>query len=257
MGLTDLNGHAIAVATKSARPVWTRFLDWISGKSPDVEVKQQLVGYDYDAAFPMLIRYLTPSGWKGFVLAALMGAVVSSLASMLNAASTIFTLDIYKEYIKKDASQKHQVWVGRICVIIFVLIGCAIAPQLSSPRFQGAFSYIQEFQGYVSPGILTIFLFGLFVPRTPRVCGVLGLLLSPIIYGILMLFWGDMAFLNRMAITVGVLMAVLAVMTIMRPLKEPITLPVQDKIEMKSSKGALVCGVVVCIATIGLYVIFW
>ena len=107
LAVTDLNDHAIAVATKSARPVWTRFLDWISGKSPDVEVKQQLVGYDYDAAFPMLIRYLTPSGLKGFVLAALMGAVVSSLVSMLNAASTIFTLDIYKEYIKKDASQNN------------------------------------------------------------------------------------------------------------------------------------------------------
>ena len=257
LGLTDLNDEAIALATGSNRPRWIRFFDWITGKSPDIEVKQKLVGYDYDSAMGLLIGYLTPVGVKGFVLAALMGAVVSSLASMLNAASTIFTLDIYKEYIKKDASQTHQVWVGRICVLVAVLIGCVIAPELANPRFGGAFAYIQEFQGYISPGILTIFLFGLFVPRTPRMCGTLGLLLSPVVYGILMLFWGDMAFLNRMAITVGVLVAVLALVTLVRPLRNPITLPTQDKIAMESSSTAAVCGVIVVVATLALYWIFW
>jgi len=241
LGLNDLNSHLVAMAAKDSK----------------IEKQQELVGYDYDSAFAMLIRYLTPVGLKGFVLAALMGAVVSSLASMLNAASTIFTLDIYNEYINKNASQNHQVWVGRVCVLIFVLIGCAIAPQLASPKFKGAFEYIQEFQGYVSPGILTIFMFGLFVPRTPRICGVVGLALSPIIYGVLMIFWGDMPFLNRMAITVGLLMVVLAVMTVISPLREPLKLPEQDKIEMKSSKGALAFGLLVCIATLALYAIFW
>ena len=222
-----------------------------------LSVQQRLVGYDYDGAFPLLITHLTPPGLRGFVLAALMGAVISSLASMLNAASTIFTMDLYREYIKKDASQRTLVWVGRACVPIFVVIGCLIAPQLQDPKFQGAFAYIQEFQGYVSPGVLTIFLFGLFIPRSPRMCGVLGLVLSPIVYGALHLFYGDMAFLNRMAITVGVLVTALAVVTIVFPLKERITLPEQSKIKLETSGIAKVFGVIVVIMTACLYVLFW
>jgi hypothetical protein len=258
-GLADLNGQAVAVATGENKPAWRRIAAWLAGASPDVEKKQELIGYDYDGAFPLLIRYLTSRrhGLCGFVLAALMGAVISSLASMLNAASTIFTMDIYREYLNKNASQKTLVWVGRCCVPVFVLIGCLIAPQLANPKFRGAFYYIQEFQGYVSPGVLTIFLFGLFVPRTPRVCGVLGLVLSPIVYGLLHLFWGDVAFLDRMAITVGVLAAVLGIVTLARPLKDPLKLPTQTKIALESSSGAKVFGVVVVLATVALYVLFW
>jgi len=252
--LTDLNAEVIALATGENRPAWQRIF---SGEESAVEKQQELIGYDYDGAFPLLIRYLTPRGLRGFVLAALMGAVISSLASMLNAASTIFTMDIYREYIKKDASQTNLVWVGRMCVPVCAVIGCLIAPALADPKFRGAFAYIQEFQGYVSPGVLTIFLFGLFVPRSPRMCGVLGLVLSPIIYGLLHLFWGDLAFLNRMAITVGAIAIVLAVATLVSPLKEPVSLPTQSKIELKSSGGAKLFGLVVVVATAVLYVIFW
>lgn len=231
----------------------------LSGKSshPDITVKQQLVGYDYDGAFPLLIRYLTPSGLRGFVLAALMGAVISSLASMVNAASTIFTMDVYREWFNKKASQKLLVAVGRCCVPVLVIVGCLIAPLLASPRFQGAFAFIQEFQGFVSPGILTIFMFGMFVKKTPRYCGVLGLVLSPIIYGILFFGWGEMAFLNRMALTVGAISAVLSIATILNPLQKAIVLPEQTKIEMSGSKGSAYIGIVVCIMTIGLYIVFW
>ncbi len=224
---------------------------------PEVAVRQKLVGYDYDGAFPLLIRYLTPNGIRGFVLAALMGAVISSLASMLNAASTIFTMDIYREWFSKKADQKTLVWVGRSCIPIGVVIGCLIAPVLASPKFKGAFAFIQEFQGFVSPGVLTIFLFGMFVKQTPRHCGVLGLILSPIIYGILFFGWSDMAFLNRMAITVGVISAILLVVTMVNPLKEVIKLPEQSKIEMHWSKGSVYFGVFVTILTVLLYIIFW
>jgi len=235
----------------------TGLLDGVEDSHPDVEVRQELVGYDYDGAFPLLIRYLTPNGVRGFVLAALMGAVISSLASMLNAASTIFTMDIYREWFNKNAAQNVLVWVGRCCVPVGVIIGCIIAPVLASPRFKGAFAFIQEFQGFVSPGVLTIFLFGLFVKRTPRFCGVLGLILSPIIYGILFFGWSEMAFLNRMAITVGAIAAILAVITIVNPLKEAIKLPEQTKIELNWSKGSMYFGVFVILMTLVLYIIFW
>jgi len=232
-------------------------LEGVDESRPDIEVRQELIGYDYDGAFPLLIRYLTPHGLRGFVLAALMGAVISSLASMLNAASTIFTMDIYREWFNKNAAQKVLVWVGRSCVPIGVIVGCLIAPVLANPRFRGAFAFIQEFQGFVSPGVLTIFLFGLFVKRTPRCCGVLGLILSPIIYGILFFGWGEMAFLNRMAITVGAIAAILLLVTLLKPMKEKITLPEQTKIELNWSKGSVYFGVFVIIMTLVLYIIFW
>jgi len=232
-------------------------LEGVDETHPDIEVRQELIGYDYDGAFPLLIRYLTPTGLRGFVLAALMGAVISSLASMLNAASTIFTMDIYREWFNKNAAQKALVWVGRCCVPIGVIVGCLIAPVLANPRFRGAFAFIQEFQGFVSPGVLTIFLFGLFVKRTPRCCGVLGLILSPIIYGILFFGWGEMAFLNRMAITVGAIAAILLLVTLLNPMKEKITMPEQTKIELNWSKGSVYFGVLVILLTVVLYIIFW
>lgn len=218
---------------------------------------QMLVGYDYDGAFPLLVRYLTPTGLRGFVVAALMGAVISSLASMLNAASTIFTMDIWREWVNRNASQKQLIWVGRTCVPIAVAIGCAIAPQLAKPEFKGAFNFIQEFQGFVSPGLLTIFLFGLWSPRTPRICGTLGLVLSPIIYGVLYLGFGNVAFLNRQAITVAAIAAVLAIATVAAPLREPVVLPQQSTIAVESSPRARTLGIAVCIVTVALYVFFW
>jgi SSS family solute:Na+ symporter len=231
-------------------------LEGVDKSHPHVKVQQELVGYDYDGAFPLLIRYLTPTGLRGFVLAALMGAVISSLASMLNAASTIFTMDIYREWFNKTAAQNVLVWVGRCCVPIGVIIGCLIAPVLANPKFKGAFAYIQEFQGFVSPGVLTIFLFGLFLKWTPRYCGVLGLVLSPIIYGILFFGWSDMAFLNRMGITVGAIAAVLLIVTLIKPMKERIALPEQTKIELNWSRGSMYFGLFVTLLTVVLYIIF-
>jgi len=232
-------------------------LDGIDDSHPDVKVQQELIGYDYDGAFPLLIRYLTPNGVRGFVLAALMGAVISSLASMLNAASTIFTMDIYREWFNKNAAQKVLVWIGRSCIPVGVVIGCLISPMLADPKYRGAFAYIQEFQGFVSPGVLTIFMFGLFIKQTPRYCGVLGLILSPIIYGILFFGFGDIAFLNRMAITVGSIAAILLFLTLINPMKERITLPEQTKIDLNWSKGSIYFGVFVVILTVILYIVFW
>ena len=87
-----------------------------------------------DQAYPMLIRELIGEVWRGFVLAALAGAVISSLASMLNSASTIFTMDLYKRLFKQDASQQSLVVLGRTMTIVFMLIACALAPALAEYR---------------------------------------------------------------------------------------------------------------------------
>jgi SSS family solute:Na+ symporter len=229
-----------------------------AAEQQQIEQASKLVGYDFDAAFPTLLRkLLSPgTGLQGFVLAAIFGAVVSSLASMLNSASTIFTMDIYYK-LHRTATQYQLVTVGRICTILFVLVALMIAPELGNPMFGNIFNFIQEFQGFISPGVLAIFLFGLLVHRAPRSVGTVGLVLNPILYGSLKYAAPQIAFLDRMAICFGVVLAVLAAMTVINPLPEPVELPVNEKMNVESSRGAMLAGGVVVAMTIALYVIFW
>jgi SSS family solute:Na+ symporter len=112
-----------------------------------------------DEAYPSLMN-LMPVGLKGLVFAALVAAIVSSLASMCNSVSTIFTMDVYAHY-KKDASQTHYVTVGRIASLVSLIIAMLCARPLLG-QFDQAFQYIQEFTGFFTPGIVVIFLLGMF-----------------------------------------------------------------------------------------------
>jgi solute:Na+ symporter, SSS family len=113
-----------------------------------------------DNAFPWLIRSFVPAGLRGLVVAALAAAIVSSLASMMNSISTIFTMDIYKEYFNKQSSERNSVSVGRITALVAITIGIIMAIALQNSK--GIFNVIQEYTGLVSPGILAIFMMGLF-----------------------------------------------------------------------------------------------
>jgi SSS family solute:Na+ symporter len=226
-------------------------------REKNLPIADQVVGYDFDAAFPTLLKKLLPagSGLLGFVLAAIFGAVVSSLASMLNSASTIFTMDLYYK-VRRGASQYELVTVGRIGTIVFVLIALLIAPNLGSPKFGNIFNFIQEFQGFISPGVLAIFLFGLLVHRAPRSVGTVGLLLNPILYGGLKWFAPQFAFLDRMAICFGVVLVVLGIMTRLWPLEKPIDLPVNPSMDLTSSTSAKFFGGLVVVLTLMLYGLF-
>ena len=117
-----------------------------------------------DQAYPWLMHNFIPTGVKGIAFAALVAAVVSSLASMVNSITTIFTMDIYKEYIaKRQVSEKKLVTVGRIFGAISLIIAVVIAPMLGN--LEQAFQFIQEFTGFVSPGALAIFIMGFFWKR--------------------------------------------------------------------------------------------
>lgn len=210
-----------------------------------------------DAAFPLLIRNLIPAGLRGFIFAAICGAVISSLASMLNSASTIFTMDLYKRHFKKDASQKSIITMGRIATNVFVIIGCLIAPSLGDPRFRGIFHYIQDFQGYISPGILGAFVFGLFVKRAPASAGITALILNIPVYGVLHLDMFDhVAFLNKMAITFGTIIAAMTVITALKPLKNPVELPSGGQKGNQFSPIVVGLGSGIIAVTIALYIIF-
>ena len=221
-----------------------------------IPVGSRLIGYDYDAAFGTLLRNLMKPGLTWFVLAAIFGAVVSSLASMLNSASTIFTMDIVHK-LRKDASQESLVRTGRFSMLVFTVIACLIAPSLGRPEFGGIFTFIQEFQGFISPGILAVFLFGFLVHRAPRYIGWVGILLNAGLYGTLKFAAPGLAFLDRMAVCFGIVLVVLTILRLVNPLKEPVVMPVSNQIALESSGLAKACGVGVVILTLVLYVIFW
>lgn len=128
-----------------------------------------------DKAYPWLLQFL-PTGLKGVAFAALTAAIVSSLASMLNSTSTIFTMDIYKQYVNKNAGDKVTVNIGRISAAVALIIACIIAPMLSG--LDQAFQYIQEYTGMVSPGILAVFILGLFWKKTTNKAAIIGALTS-------------------------------------------------------------------------------
>ena len=224
--------------------------------------------YDYDRAFPVLVRNLIKPypmiSW--FVLAALCGAVISSLASMLNSASTIATMDLYAKFAGQRNS--HQlVKVGRVFVLIFVALAGIVAPQLDN--FTSIFKYIQEFQGFISPGILAVFIFGFFSPKTPQFFGWLGIVVNAVCYGLLKLigpwivtngWWYsdvEMAFLDRMAICFFIVVLTGVGVTALKPLQKPVNMPVNEGMSLESSKGARWVGGLVCVMTLGLYVVFW
>ncbi len=250
--ITKLEGEA----TKAAR-----------NNDEQYVVSTGLTAYHYDSAFATLLRKLLPgTGWAWFVLAALFGAVVSSLASMLNSASTLFTMDLYgkaKEVMGKPATPAQLLSIGKIGVLGCAVIATVIAPFLDNPAFGGIFTFIQEFQGFLSPGVLAVFLFGFFVPKCPRIFGWLGILLGAVFYAsfkwIDLLGATDQSFLNRMGFSFIAVCVVGLILTIINHVKggEAVVLTDKGIIEMKTSTRAKVFGWAVIIMTVALYIIFW
>ncbi len=218
-----------------------------------------LVGYDYDSSFALLLRKLLPNtGWAWFVLAALFGAVVSSLASMLNSASTLFTMDIYNQIRKEQTTQKELVMVGKMAVLACAAIALLLAIYLAT-RLSSVFSYIQDFQGFLSPGALTVFLFGFFVPKCPRFFGWLGIAINVVEYGLIKIFYPEMAFLNSMAICLITITVIGFIITLINSKRGGESIVLSDKgiVAMESSSSAKIAGIFVVIATIALYAAFW
>jgi SSS family solute:Na+ symporter len=166
-------------------------------------------------------------------------------------------MDLYKRHWHKDASGKILVNIGRAMTVLFVIVGCLIAPKLGDPKFKGIFHYIQEFQGYISPGILAAFVFGFIFKRAPQIAGVVALVLCVPVYGFLQWQFGSIAFLNRMAITFVIILLTMGVITIMAPLKEPKVVPIKVNYDMRPSVSVLLLGGAVIAAVITFYIVFW
>jgi solute:Na+ symporter, SSS family len=177
-----------------------------------------------DHAYPTLMNLL-PAGLKGVAFAALTAAIVASLAGKANSISTIFSFDIYKKYFNKEASEKKLVLTGRWAVIIAMIIAALVAPALKS--LDQAYQFIQEYVGFISPGVLAIFLLGFFWKKTTANAAMAGAVIT-IPVSILLKFlpkWTDSAFpdypfLDRMTITFFVVTIIMIIVSIAKPVNE-------------------------------------
>ena len=151
-----------------------------------------------DQAYPTMMSLL-PNGLLGLTFAALIAAIVSSLASMSNSISTIFTMDIYKYFKNDNVSQSNLIQVGRMTVIVSVLIATLVAqPLLGS--FESIFQYIQNFTGYFSPGIVVIFLVALFWKKATSMSVLIAALISLIASILISINFPELPFIHRMTI---------------------------------------------------------
>ena len=208
-----------------------------------------------DQAYPVLIKHLLPIGLRGILFAALAGAVMSSLDSMLNSASTIFTMDIYKQHVNRKADPRQTIKVGRMATAFFVVAGCLLAPLPA--RFEGVFQYIQLVWGFISPAIVAVFVFGLIFRRAPQKAALTAMLVGVPLYGLLLWQLPGVAFLNHMALTFAVLIFVMAAITVMSPLPAPVVFSSTGQVDLTASPMARKLGLGVLTATAALYFYFW
>jgi solute:Na+ symporter, SSS family len=215
-----------------------------------------------DHAYPTLLNLL-PEGMKGLAFAALVAAIIASLAGKANSISTIFSLDIYKPFFNKEASEKKLIGVGRWAVIISMVIASLIAPALST--LDQAYQFIQEYVGFISPGVLAIFLLGIFWKRTNSAAALTASLLTFVLSFILKKLpswtsgaFPDYPFLDRMTIV----FVILVVLMIIISLADPKTKKAEKIIEVDTalfrSTPSFIAGSVLILGILtALYAAFW
>lgn len=207
-----------------------------------------------DRAYPALMSLL-PAGVKGIAFAALVAAIVSSLASIANSTATIFTMDIYRNYIEKNASQKKLVTIGRVVTVVAFVIAMFVAPALGA--LDQAFQFIQEYTGFVSPGVVAIFLVGLFWKKaTAQAALIAALVTIPLSAGMKFLL-PSVPFIDRM----GIAFLVLVIMMVVISLARPSTIEHEDASATKAAHETgidyKIGAVIICGLLAALYTIFW
>lgn len=208
-----------------------------------------------DEAYPWLLSTFVHTGFKGIAFAALVAAIVSSLSSMMNSTATIFSMDLYKQIFKPKSTEREIVKVGRLTAIISLVIAVIVAPQLKA--LDQAFQFIQEFTGFVSPGILAIFLLGLFWKKATANSALWAAILTvPLSAGFKYLF-PLMPFLDRMGLIFLILSALVVIITLIENKGDDPKAIKYDKslfyTDNKFNIGAITLSVL--IGTI--YLIFW
>ncbi|WP_103666131.1 sodium/sugar symporter [Gracilimonas amylolytica] len=211
---------------------------------------------EYDNAYPWLISVFLSPGFKGLVVAALAAAIVSSLASMLNSVATIFTMDIYRAYINKNASDKQTVNMGRITAAVALVTAVLIAPLLEDvPQ---VFQFIQEYTGVVSPGILAVFIMGLFWKKTTTKGAIYGVLSSIVIALLLKIPSLELPFLTQMYYTMILTVVIIAGVSLTTNPEDEDPKAIHTTADTFKTGPAFNIGAyIILIITTALYALFW
>jgi len=215
-----------------------------------------------DHAYPTLLNLL-PSGLKGLAFAALTAAIVASLAGKANSISTIFSLDIYKKFFSKEASEKELVRTGRWAVVISMVLACLVAPALST--LDQAYQFIQEYVGFISPGVLAIFLLGFLWKRTSSAAALSAALLTIPLSTVLKFLpqwtggaFPDYPFLDRMSIVFVALVAMMIIMSLIsRAPKAQGEVFVIETSSFRCPPAFVVGSVIIMGILTALYTVFW
>lgn len=234
---------------------WVMFTEDLHGARSAFEVAGS-TSLNNDNAYPWLIGTFVPTGLKGLVLAALAAAIVSSLASMLNSTSTIFTMDIYKPYINRGASQTQLVNTGRITAAVALVIAGCMAPLLGS--IDQMFQYIQEYTGLVSPGILAVFIMGLFWKKATNKGAIYGILASIPIALFFKFLPVEMPFLDQMFYTCFITIAVIAMVSLTTSTDKDDPKAIELTADVfKTDRVFNICAYAICVLMVVIYSVFW
>ncbi len=207
-----------------------------------------------DQAYPALMN-LMPVGLKGLVFAALVAAIVSSLGSMTNSVATIFTMDLYA-YHRKDKSQNHYVLVGRVAGLTALLIAMLTAKPLLG-QFDQAFQYIQEFTGFFTPGIVVLFMLGMFWSRTTATAGLWAAVGSAVLSLALKIWWPSLPFMDRVGLVFVVCLLLAVVISLAENKGRHENAVDLGGIDFDTSKGFNLAGLAVALVLVALYATWW
>jgi SSS family solute:Na+ symporter len=207
-----------------------------------------------DQAYPELMN-LMPVGLKGLIFAALIAAIVSSLASMTNSISTIFTMDLYaKRYV--DRSDKHYVFVGRLVSLIAIVIAMITAKPLLG-NFDQAFQYIQEFTGFFTPGIVVLFLLGMFWDKATANAGLCAAIGSALFSVVIKFAWPELPFMDRVGLVFLACLALAVAVSLLENKGKHKNAVILADINFGTSKGFNVATVAVSLLLVSFYATWW
>ena len=236
----------------------------------------QLAGGSKDGAYSAILGFL-PSGLKGLSIAALTAAIVASLAGKANSISTIFTLDVYKKFISKDADEKKMVWIGRVTVLVAMVVAVIFTwDDLLGIGGEGGFTFIQKYTGFISPGVFAMFILGMFWKRTTGAAAVAGVItgfalsvffnqFAPTVLGHENILYTaypngnggyEIPFLICMGWSFFFTMVVMIAMSLAGPKVNPKAFAI-DKEMFKIEKSTLVLIVITVLILMALYVKLW
>ncbi len=207
-----------------------------------------------DEAYPWLLHNIIPSGIKGLIFAALIAAIVSSFAAIINSASTIFTMDIYKPLVKKEVSEKRLVGIGRLSSVVVVILSVFVALNLGN--LDQAFQFIQEYTGMVSPGITAIFVFGLFWKRTSSSAAFWGTIFSVPIAAAIKYLFTNMPFLDQMLVSFFIVSLLIIAISLLGRQDESKGLELPKGI-FKTEKSFNILSIIIVLIFAGIYILFW